>query len=308
MNCSDSYDSDLQCFGMDVRNLEVFLSVAKHLNFTRAGEEVNLAQPSVSVRIRQLENEVGLKLFEQLGKKIALTEAGLSLIPHARRVMAAVEDARQCIQELQGLERGSLRIGASTTPGMYLIPKAIASFKAQHPNIEIHLRIKDTQQVEAGVLNNEFDFGFVGGHLVGDEVAALPWLVDQLVLIVPPDHNFARQKSVKPNSLQKQKFILREVGSATRATIVNYLQNSGVTMEPIMEMENPESVKKAVQSGLGIAFISRFAVETELQARSLVAVRVSGLEIRRELKIVYRKDKHLGRAAQTFIEMAEMMN
>jgi len=190
---------------------------------------------------------------------------------------------------------------------MYLIPKAIASFKAQHPNIEIHLRIKDTQQVEAGVLNNEFDFGFVGGHLVGDEVAALPWLTDQLVLIVPPDHSFARQKSVKPNSLQKQKFILREVGSATRATIVTYLQNSGVTMEPIMEMENPESVKKAVQSGLGIAFISRFAVETELQAKSLVAVRVSGLEIRRELKIVYRKDKHLGRAAQTFIEMAEKM-
>lgn len=291
--------------GMDVRNLEVFLSVAKHLNFTRAGEEVNLAQPSVSVRIRQLENEVGLKLFEQLGKKIALTEAGLSLIPHARRVMAAVEDATQCIRELQGLERGSLRIGASTTPGMYLIPKAIASFKAQYPNIEIHLRIKDTQQVEVGILNNEFDFGFVGGHLVGDEVATLAWLVDQLVLIVPPDHNFARRKSVKPTQLLKQKFILREAGSATRATIVNYLQNSDVIIEPIMEMENPESVKKAVQSGLGIAFISRFAVETELKAKSLVAVRVSGLDIRRELKIVYRKDKHLGRAAQTFIQMTQ---
>ena len=289
---------------MDVRNLEVFLSVAKHLNFTRAGEEVNLAQPSVSVRIRQLENEVGLKLFEQLGKKIALTEAGLSLIPYARRVMAAVDDARQCLQELQGLERGSLRIGASTTPGMYLIPKAVAAFKAQHPNIEIHLRIKDTQQVEGGVLSNEFDFGFVGGHLVGHEVATLPWLTDQLVLIVPPNHDFVGQKSVKSRHLQKQKFIFREVGSATRATIVNYLQNSGVTMEPIMEMENPESVKKAVQSGLGIAFISRFAVETELKARTLVAVRVSGLDIRRELKIVYRKDKHLGRAAQTFIAMA----
>lgn len=305
MNCSDSYDSDLQWFVMDVRNLEVFLSVAKHLNFTRAGEEVNLAQPSVSVRIRQLENEIGLKLFEQLGKKVALTEAGVSLIPYARRVMAAVEDARQCIQELQGLERGSLRIGASTTPGMYLIPKTVAAFKAQHPNIEIHLRIKDTKQVEAGVLNNEFDFGFVGGHLVGHEVAALPWLTDQLVLIVPPDHSFARRKSVNPNHFEKQKFIFREVGSATRATITDYLQGTGVTMEPIMEMENPESVKKAVQSGLGIAFISRFAVETELQARSLVAIRVSGLDIRRQLKIVYRKDKHLGRAAQTFIDMAQ---
>ena len=307
MNCFDSYDSDLQWSVMDVRNLEVFLSVARHLNFTRAGEEVNLTQPSVSVRIRQLENEIGLRLFEQLGKKVALTEAGVSLIPHARRVMAAIEDARQCIQELQGLQRGSLRIGASTTPGMYLIPKAIASFKAQHPKIEIHLRIKDTQQVESGVLNNEFDFGFVGGHLVGHEVAALPWLVDRLVLIVPPDHDFARRKSVKPINLKNHKFIFREIGSATRATIVNHLQNSDVNIEPIMEMENPESVKKAVQSGLGIAFISRFAVETELKAKTLVAVRVSGLDIRRELKIVYRKDKHLGRAAQTFIDMVRTL-
>ena len=304
MNCSDGYDSGLQWCGMDVRNLEVFLSVARHLNFTRAAEEVNLTQPSVSVRIRQLEDEIGLRLFEQLGKKVALTEAGLLLIPHARRVMAAIEDARECIRDLQGLQRGSLRMGASTTPGMYLIPKAIASFKSNHPNIEIHLRIKDTQQVEAGVLNNEFDFGFVGGHLVGHEVAALPWLVDQLVLIVPPGNDLVRQKSVKLQDLQTQKFIFREVGSATRAAIVNHLQNSGVTVEPIMEMENPESVKKAVQSGLGIAFISRFAVETELKAKSLIAVRVSDLAIRRELKIVYRKDKHLSRAAQTFIDLA----
>jgi len=289
---------------MDVRGLEVFLSVAKHLNFTRAGEEVNLSQPSVSVRIRQLENELGLKLFEQLGKKVALTEAGLLLVPHARRVMAAIEDAQHAIDELQGLERGTLRIGASTTPGMYLIPKTIARFKDRYPKIEIHLGIKDTRQVEVGVTRNEFDFGFVGGHLAGDEVAVVPWLRDQLVLVVPPDHRLTRQKSVKADDLRKEKFILRERGSATRASVASYLHKFDLEMESIMEMENPESVKKAVQSGLGIAFISRFAVETELKARNLVAVHIRGLEISRELKIVYRKDKHLGRAAQIFIEMA----
>src|ERR1051326_1281311 len=110
---------------MEIRSLEVFLSVAKHLNFTRAGEEINLSQPSVSVRIRQLETELSVRLFEQLGKKVALTEAGELLVPHARRVMAAIADAKQSIDELQGLERGKLRIGASTTPGMYLIPRAI---------------------------------------------------------------------------------------------------------------------------------------------------------------------------------------
>ena len=304
MNCLDCYDSQLQCMSMDVRGLEVFLSVAKHLNYTRAGEEVNLSQPSVSVRIRQLEDELGVKLFEQLGKKVAVTEAGLALIPHARRVVTAIEDARHAIDELQGLERGSLRIGASTTPGMYLIPQVVARFKDRYPKIEIHLGIRDTRQIEAGVIGNDFDFGFVGGHLAGDEVNVFPWLTDQLVLVVAPRHPLAKKKSIKADDLRTQKFILRESGSATRAAIVTHLRDIDLQLEPIMEMENPESVKKAVQSGLGIAFISSFAVETELKAKSLVAVAVRGLDIRRELKIVHRKDKHLGRAAQTFIEMA----
>lgn len=289
---------------MDVRSLEVFLGVAKHLNYTRAGQEVNLSQPSVSVRIRQLESELGVKLFEQLGKKVALTDAGELLVPHARRVIAAIADAKQSIDELQGLERGSLKIGASTTPGMYLIPKIIAQFKKRYPKVDIHLVIKDTRQIEAAVINNEFDFGFVGGHLAGDEVIVLPWLTDELVLVVSPTNPLARKKFATNQDLQQEKFILRETGSATRAAIISHLQKFDLRVEPIMEMENPESVKKAVQSGLGIAFISRFAAEAELKANSLVAVRVRGLDIRRELKIVYRKDKHLSRAAQAFIEMA----
>ena len=188
---------------MEVRSLEVFLSVAKHLNFTRAGEEVNLSQPSVSVRIRQLETELGVKLFEQLGKRVGLTEAGALLIPHARRVIAATEDAKHSIDELQGLERGSLRIGASTTPGMYVIPKTIALFKARYPKIEIQLGIKDTRQIEEGVARNQFDFGFVGGHLAGDEVDVHPWLTDQLVLIVDPGHALARKKSVNKSCLKR---------------------------------------------------------------------------------------------------------
>jgi len=173
---------------MDVRDLQVFLSVAKHLNYTRAGEEVNLSQPSVSVRMRELERDLGSKLFEQLGKKIALTEAGQLLVPYATRIIAAMSDARQAIDELQGLERGLLRIGASTTPGMYLIPRIVAHFKRRYPKIEVHLAVKDTRQIEDGVIRNEFDFGFVGGHLAGDEVDVLPWMTDHLVLVVPSSH------------------------------------------------------------------------------------------------------------------------
>ncbi|MFN2494179.1 MAG: selenium metabolism-associated LysR family transcriptional regulator [Pyrinomonadaceae bacterium] len=289
---------------MDVRDLQVFLSVAKHLNFTRAGEEVHLSQPSVSVRMRQLERNVGSKLFEQLGKRIALTEAGQLLLPHAIRVIAAMDDARHAIDELQGLERGSLRIGASTTPGMYLIPRTIAQFKQSYPKIAVMLAVRDTRQIEEGVIRNEFDFGFVGGHLAGDEVEVVPWITDELKLIVPPGHRLARKKTVKPQDLSSEKFIFREQGSATRAVVAAHLRKSRVETSSVMEIENPESVKKAVQHGLGVAFISAFAAETELKAKTLVAVKIQKLEVLRELKIVYRKDKHLSRAAHAFIEMA----
>jgi len=144
------------------------------------------------------------------------------------------------------------------------------------------------------------------GHLAGDEVEVLPWMTDHLVLVVPSNHNLTRKKSIKLADLRKERFILREAGSATRAAVAHHLKKADLEVETVMEMENPESVKKAVQSGLGIAFISKFAVETELKARSLVALNVNGIDINRELKIVYRKDKHLGRAAQTFISMAQI--
>jgi DNA-binding transcriptional LysR family regulator len=290
---------------MEVRDLEVFISVARHLNYTRAGEEVHLSQPSVSVRIRQLETELGVKLFEQLGKKVSLTDAGLLLMPYAQRVITAVQDAEDAIQDLQGLQHGSLRIGASTTPGMYIIPKTIAQFKESYPKIDVHLGIKDTREIEAGVLRNEFDFGFVGGHLIGDEIDVLPWLTDELVLIVSPRHSLARKRMVNKVDLEKEQFVLRESGSATRATIIDHLQKWALKFQTVMEMENPESLKKAVQSGLGIAFISKFAVESELKAKTLVTPRLSGFKIIRDLKIVYRKDKHLSRAARTFIDMAK---
>ena len=289
---------------MEIRDLQVFLSVSRHLNFTRAGEELHLSQPSVSVRISALQRELGGKLFEQIGKRIVLTEAGKVLIPYAMKVIAALDDAYYAIGELQGLQRGLLTIGASTTPGMYVLPKVIAEFKRLHPRIDVRLRIRDTHQIEDAVAANEFDFGFVGGHLAGSDVEVLPWRTDQIILIVPPKHALARRRSIKAKELEKESFVLRETGSATRATIAGHVETKGIRLHAIAELENPESLKRAVQSGLGIAFISSLAVETELKNRSLIAVRVSDLVIKRELKIVHRRDKHLSKSALEFIRLA----
>ena len=290
---------------MNTRDLKIFLAVSERLNYTRAGEDVNLSQSGVSVRVRELERELGVKLFEQLGKKIALTEAGRILEPYARRVVAAVDDARQAIEEFRGLERGRLRIGASTTPGMYIVPRIIAEFKRRYPKIEISLGIKDTRGVEEGILRNEYDFGFVGSHLTGgDDIEAIAWCVDELLLIAAPKHALTRRKAINFRDITKESFIFRERGSATQAVVENSLREAGLQLEAVIELGNPEAIKQAVQSGLGIAFISKFAVETELHAKTLATLKVKNLKITRELKIVHRKDKHLPRAAIEFIELA----
>jgi len=290
---------------MNTRDLKIFLAVSERLNYTRAGEDVNLSQSGVSVRVRELERELGVKLFEQLGKKIALTEAGRILEPYARRVVAAVDDARRAIEEFRGLERGRLRIGASTTPGMYIVPRIIAEFKRCYPKIEISLGIKDTRGVEEGILRNEYDFGFVGSHLTGgDDIEAIAWCVDELLLIAAPKHALTRRKAINFRDITKESFIFRERGSATQAVVENSLREAGLQLEAVIELGNPEAIKQAVQSGLGIAFISNFAIETELSAKTLIALKVKNLRIARELKIVHRKDKHLPRAAIEFIELA----
>ena len=153
-------------------------------------------------------------------------------------------------------------------------------------------------------MKDEFDFGFVGGHLIGDNIEVIPWRTDELALVVPVNHHFARKKKVTPTDLKKESFIIREQGSATQALVEANLRDWNLQLNAVMETDNPGAVKQAVQAGLGIAFLSKFAIETELRTKILTAVKVEGLNAHRELKIVHRKDKHLGRAAQAFIQMA----
>jgi DNA-binding transcriptional LysR family regulator len=292
---------------MELRDLEIFLALVNHLNFTHAAQEIHLSQPSVSVRIRQLQEELEVKLFEQIGKKIVLTEAGRLFETQARRVVTAQSDARQVMEAYRGLEHGSLRIAASTTPGMYLVPRVVAEFKRQHPKIAIRLSIKNTRQVEEDIIKNEFDIGFVGGHLISDEVEAVPWRTDELVLVISPSHSLVRRKQIKPSDLKREIFINREPGSATQAAIEKHLPAPNPAVTATLELGNPESVKQVVMSGLGIAFLSRSAIETELKSKMLVARRIQGVHIDRELRIIYRKGKHLSLAANALIETARQL-
>lgn len=246
-----------------------------------------------------------VKLFEQLAKRVALTEEGRVLTPYARRAVAALEDARAAMSEVRGLERGRVRVGASTTAGMYLVPGLIADFKRRYPQIDIRLGIGNTRQIEEEIIRNEYDLGFVGGHLASDEVTVLPWVADEIVLALPPAHRLASKRQIKMHDLAGERFIVREQGSATRAVVDEGLGKLNFVTEAGIEIGNPEAVKQAVASNLGIAFLSKLAMRTELLAGMLVAKTVKELTLVREMKIVHRRNKHLSRATSALIEMAQ---
>src|SRR3982751_115852 len=164
---------------LDFHHLKVFLTAARHLNYTRAGKELGLQQPTISAHIKQLEAELGVQLIERVGKRLVLTEAGRLLEPIARRTLISFEDVQAAINEYKGIERGALHLGASTTPGLYILPRLLARFRSAHPNIMLRLTIGNTEAVERMVMGGDVDFGFVGGHLIAGEIASRPWFGDE---------------------------------------------------------------------------------------------------------------------------------
>ena len=171
---------------MNSHQLRVFASVAAHRSYTRAADELALTQPAVSIQVRALEISVGVRLFEQLGKKTHLTEAGQTLLPYAKQVLGLMGEARGALEALSGLAGGWIRLGASTTIGIYLLPSSLRTFKERYPDVKVSLRIANTRQIEEGIALNELDLGFVGERPTAKDLFVRPYQSDELVLIVPP--------------------------------------------------------------------------------------------------------------------------
>jgi DNA-binding transcriptional LysR family regulator len=293
--------------GLDFHHLKVFLAAARHLNYTRAGEELRLRQSTVSSHIKQLEGELGIRLFEQIGKRLSLTEAGRLLEPIARRAVLAIAEVQSAADEYRGFARGSLHLGASTTTGLYILPRLLGRFHALYPNIQVRTTLSNTSAIEQMVLDADVDFGFVGGHLVSGQLTTRQWLEDRIVLIAAPQHRFATMSQVGINLLVGETLIQREEGSATRAVIEKHLQGAGCEFNAVIELGHPEAIKEAVMSGLGVAFISSFAVERETRCGDLAIVPVKKLAPRRQLQICHRPQKHLSKADRALIDEAEKM-
>ena len=291
---------------MTLRQLEVFLAVAREKSFSLAAKKIRSSQPTLSEHVSELEAELGKQLFFRRGRRrvVTVTEAGRVFAEFAERAISAIEGGRQALADLDGLTHGSLLIGASTTPGLYVLPRIIAAFRTKYPGVDVKLQIANSQSIEGRVRERELDLGIVGGHaLRPGEECLTAGMRDELVLIVAPAHAWSRRRDVTPESLADEPLLVREEGSATRSVTERALQR--VKFRVAMELDHTEAIKQGVMAGLGVAFVSLYAVQGEIAAGRLRALRLRGVRIQRHFHIIHHEARRVTASARAFMELFE---
>ena len=285
-----------------LHQLRVFKAVADNLSFSAAAQDLRLSQPSVSYQVKELERAVGTDLFDRLGKQVSLTQAGHLLYGYVRQTLNVIDEAALALEELRGLERGSLKVGASTTVGIYLMPIALGGFKKLHPGLAISLEIGARGAIQERVLRNELDLAVVGPPLRDPDLVVVPFIDDELVVIAPREHPLARRRRLTLRDLKDEPFLMREEGSGTRYAVETAARRARVQLQVGMELGSNGAIKHAVESGLGLAILSRFAVGLEETAGKLALLDVEGFPVRRQWNIVHLKRNRMAAPVAAFID------
>lgn len=282
-----------------LRQLQVFESVARHLSHSRAAAELYLSQPAVSMQIKQVEEVSGLALFEQVGKKLFLTEAGREMLHYSRTVLQQMQELEAVLGEMKGLQRGCLNIAVVSTAN-YFMPQLLAKFLQNHADIQVSLHVANRDSVLRQLSENMADFAIMGLPAEDGEMNAYAFMENPLVIISSPSHALAGRHQISPRELAEETFLLRELGSGTRRVIERYFGKHRLPMPRSMEMDTNEAIKQSVQAGMGLGIISLHAIELELETARLRVLEVEGFPIMRNWHIVHRKNKRLSLAAQAF--------
>lgn len=288
---------------MDIRALEVFCKIVELRSFSRAAEAVYLTQPTVSGHIKGLEEFVGLKLLDRLGREVVLTKAGELLYGYAKQVLALRNQALQALEEYKGSLKGHLIIGGSNIPGEYVLPALLARFKVQYPDISITLRIGDSREIARGVLEGIYELGAVGAKFDDGQLVYTKLLEDELVVALPRDHGWAQRPTVSLAELVGHPIILREVGSGSRKVLEEALRSAGLdttALTVVAEMGSTEAIRQAVKSGAGISVISFRAIQDDLERGILNTIPLEGLRLTRDFYLVYHKNRSRSPLCETF--------
>lgn len=284
---------------LSLRQLQVFESVARHLSHSRAASELYLSQPAVSMQLKQAEQIIGLPLFEQVGKKIFLTEAGRELLHYSRTILQQMAEMAAVFDEMKGMERGHLHISVVSTAN-YFMPQQLARFIQAHPAIQLSLHVANRDAVIQQLGNNSADLAIMGLPPQDADMDAQAFMENPLVIIAAPNHPLAGSQQIKARQLAQETFLLRERGSGTRSVVERFFASHRIPLPANMEMDTNEAIKQSVQAGLGIGVISLHGIELELETHRLCVLAVEDFPIMRHWHLVHRKHKRLSVAAQAF--------
>lgn len=294
--------------GVSLRQLRVFASVARHLSFARAAEELHLTQPAVSMQVKDLEAAVSLPLFERAGRGVRLTTPGEYFLVYTRRVLSTLKEADTVMSGLRGLQTGRMTIGMVST-AEYFLPRLVARFRAEHPAVQMRLAVGNREQLVRQLRENEVDLAVMGRPPRDLDTRGEPFAAHPLSIIASPEHKLAGRRAIAPKALENEEFIVREPGSGTRAAMEHFFRDERISPPFAMEMTSNETIKQAVIANMGLAFVSLHTVGLELEAGQLVALRIAGLPIVRRWHVVNIQGKPLAPAAEAFryfmLEQAE---
>ena len=290
---------------MTLEQLRIFVAVADRQHVTRAAEQLNVAQSAASASIAALESRHGAKLFHRVGRGIALTEAGALFLIEARAVLARAEAAELVLSELGGLKRGTLVVQASKTIASYWLPRHLVAFRRAYPGIAISLTIGNTTQVAAAVSQGSAELGFVEGAVEDPALDSSVVARDQLVIVVGPDHDWARTgAAVTPQRLAESEWVMRESGSGTRSVFEAALSELGVapaSLRVALDLPSNESVRAAVEAGMGATAISASVAAPSIEAGLLHAVDLALPE--RQFRVLRHRDRYRSRAGDAFVAL-----
>jgi LysR family transcriptional regulator, low CO2-responsive transcriptional regulator len=284
-----------------LRQLQVFEKVAKHLNYSRAAEELYLSQPAVSMQIKQLEGHIGLPLLEQMGKKVFLTEAGRELFHYARTIAQQLTEMESVFDEMKGLGRGKLTLSVVNTAN-YFTPQLLAKFCQRYPNINMNLHVANSDAVLKQLADNTTDLAIMGQPPDELDISAESFLDNPLVVIAAPSHPLAKLKHIKFDRLAEETFLSREPGSGTRSAMERVFAQHKIQPHISMEMETNEAIKQAVQAGMGLGILSLHSIELELETKRLAMLNVENFPLLRHWFVSHRSNKRLSGPALAFKE------
>ena len=288
---------------MDLRQLEIFSKVAELGSFSRAAEALHLTQPTISEHIRTLEDEVGARLLDRLGRGASVTRVGQVLLTYAHRLLALQKEARQAVDSFQGKMTGELVVGGSTIPGEHVLPILVGRFKEKYPDIAVSLLIGGSQMVVDWVADGRVELGVVGAQLANRHVEYRELMPDEEVVVVSPGHPWNGRKHVTLAELLTEPLLIRERGSGTRSALEGALAGAGVGLSSFRlagEMGSNQAIKLAVRAGVGVTVMSRRAVEEECRQGTLWSLRVKELKITRAFHLCTHRERTRSPLAEAF--------